>query len=167
MPFHLLIHLKGLLFVLSFIVLSNNRWQNKCFLKISFSLIPSSLSMLQFHLTRAAQVCLSSGAFGILVKNRRLITSWNNLTSALVWAPLSRTVEQAQPSAGRFISVSLDKPAGHHGIGTHILLLGLERKNPGPYEAVLSYLHGKKTGGLNEHELSLPLPFLALRGASV
>lgn len=48
--------------------------------------------------------------------------------SALVWAPLSRTAEQAQPSAGRFISVSLDKPAGHHSIGTHILFMDLEKK---------------------------------------
>lgn len=48
--------------------------------------------------------------------------------SALVWAPLSRTAEQAQPSAGRFISVSLDKPAGHHSVGTHILLLDLKKK---------------------------------------
>lgn len=71
---------------------------------------------------------MRSRAFGILVKNRRLITSWNNLMSGLVWALLSRTAEQAQPSAGRFISVSLDKPAGHHRVGTHILLLDLGKK---------------------------------------
>ncbi len=104
-------------------------------------------------------------AFGILVKNRRLITSWNNLMSALVWAPLSGTAEQAWPSAGRFISVSLDKPAGHHSVGTHILLLDVkkEKKKKKSDEAVLPCLRWKRTGGLNEHELSLPLPFLALR----
>lgn len=50
--------------------------------------------------------------------------------SALAWAPLSRTAEQAQPSAGRFISVSLNKPAGHHRVGTHILLLDPNKKKP-------------------------------------
>lgn len=77
-------------------------------------------------------------------------------------SPHSMTAEQAQPSAGRFISVSLDKPAGHHSIGTHILLMGKKKKTK-PDEAVLSFLHWKKTGHLNEHELLLPIPFLALR----
>lgn len=82
--------------------------------------------------------------------------------SALVWAPLSRTAEQAQPSAGRFISVSLDKPVGHHTVGTHIVFPDLRKKKKKTDEAVLSCLHWKETGGLNEHELSLLLPFLAL-----
>lgn len=76
--------------------------------------------------------------------------------SALVWALLSRTAEQAQPSAGRFSSVSLDKPAGHHRIGTHTLFL--DRRD----EAVLACLHLKKTGAVNEHEVSLQLPFETL-----
>lgn len=61
----------------------------------------------------------------------------------LVWTPLSRTAEQAQPSAGRFISVSLDKPVGHHSIGTHILLVEKKerKKKKKPDEAVLSFLH--------------------------
>ena len=63
--------------------------------------------------------------------------------SALVWAPLSRTAEQAQPSAGRFISVSLNKPAGHHRVGTHILLLDPKKKKK-PDEAILSCPHWKR-----------------------
>lgn len=78
--------------------------------------------------------------------------------SSIVWAPLSRTDDQAQASAGRFISVSLDKLAGRqHCWHTHPVLGAEERK--GPYEAVLPYLLWKQTGGLTEHELSLLLPF--------
>lgn len=82
-----------------------------------------------------------------------------------LWSPHSTTAEQARPSARRFISVSLDKPGGHHSIGTHILLIGVKKKcYKMPDEAVLSFLHWKKkTGRLNEHELLLLLPFLALR----
>lgn len=130
----------------------------------SFGLIPAFLSILQVTQTwrhGCVHESMRSRVFGILVKNRRLITSWNNLMSALVWAPLSRTAEQAQPSAGRFISVSLDKPAGHHSVGTHILLLDPKKKSAWWSCPVLPPL--EKTGGLNEHELSLPLPFLALR----
>lgn len=100
-------------------------------ISLVFNLSPS-LSAAEARLTRGDMAARTratrSRAFGISVKNRRLITSWNNLMSGLVWAPLSRTAEQAQPSAGRFISVSLDKPAGHHGAGTHILFLGKKKK---------------------------------------
>lgn len=122
--------------------------------------IALSLSILSMYQTLATLTCAREHEMESvrhLGENRRLITSWNNLMSALVWAPLSRTAEQARPSAGRFISVSLDKPAGHHSVGTHIQ----------PDEAVLLFLHWKRTWGLNEHELSLPLPVLARRRCTV
>lgn len=89
-----------------------------------------------------------------MVKNRILITSWNNSVSAPVWAPIRGKDEQAWPSVGRFISVSLDKPTGHHSIGMHVPCYWTWREKKAD-KAIHSDLLWKKTEALNEPELSL------------